>query len=186
MKDTPVPGPRQFATTHWSLVAAAGLDQAGQTRAREALEELCRTYWYPLYAFIRRHGHSEDAARDLTQAFFCAMIERRGWSEVSAKRGRFRAFLLAACKNFLANARRHGATLKRGGDVVHLSIDEAFAESTYAIECAATRSPEELYARCWANTIIRHAMESLGDEYRARNQSDLYDTIKDCVIRVRH
>jgi RNA polymerase sigma-70 factor (ECF subfamily) len=98
LKDSP--SPRQFATTHWSLVGAALTDEASQTRAREALEELCRTYWYPLYAFVRSRGYSATDAQDLTQAFFARIIETDGLASADRERGRFRSYLLGALKHF--------------------------------------------------------------------------------------
>ncbi|UCG58901.1 MAG: hypothetical protein JSU70_05180, partial [Phycisphaerales bacterium] len=117
MKNTPVPGPRHFVTTHWSLVSTAKADEASQTLAREALEELCRTYWYPLYAFVRSRGYSADDAQDLTQAFFARIIETGGFASADRERGRFRSYLLGAMKHFLANEWHKAQTQKRGGQV---------------------------------------------------------------------
>ena len=121
MKD--LPGPRPFATTHWSLVDAARPDEASQTRAGEALEELCRVYWYPLYAFVRSRGYSAVDAQDLTQAFFARIIETGGFTSADRERGRFRSYLLGAMKHFLANEWDRAQTQKRGGQVQFIEWD---------------------------------------------------------------
>jgi len=124
MKDQPSPpAPQRFETTHWSLVAAAQPDEVSLTRAREALEELCRAYWYPLYAFVRSRGYSAADAQDLTQAFFARIIETGGLASADRERGRFRSYLLGAMKHFLANEWHRGQTQKRGGQVRFVEWD---------------------------------------------------------------
>src|ERR1051325_3144768 len=109
----PQNGPAQFATTHWSVVLAAGQNDSSQ--AAESLEKLCRTYWYPLYLFIRRSGHNEESAKDLTQSFFERLLEKNFLGQVNREKGKFRSFLLASVKHFLANEWDRSQTLKRGG-----------------------------------------------------------------------
>jgi DNA-directed RNA polymerase specialized sigma24 family protein len=122
----------RFATTHWSLVVAAR--EPDSPEAREALSQLCRAYWYPLYAFIRRQGHTADQAQDLTQEFFARLLEHRFLGQVDRDRGRFRAFLLAACKHFLANEYDRAHAQKRGGGRAAVSLDLAGAEGRYRLE----------------------------------------------------
>ena len=117
MKNIPAPGPREFPTTHWSLVVAAKPDEVSRSRARKALEELCRAYWYPLYAFVRYRGYSSDEAQDLTQSFFARLIETGGFASADPERGRFRSYLLGAMKHFLANEWHRARAQKRGGGV---------------------------------------------------------------------
>src|SRR5262245_52119700 len=127
-------GAAAFQTTRWSLVVAAGGDNS--SAARVALESLCELYWYPLYAYVRRHGRSPDDARDLTQAFFASLIERGDFEQLTPDRGRFRAFLLASLKHFLANDVARRRTLKRGGGVAPVSLPLDHAEERYAREPA--------------------------------------------------
>jgi RNA polymerase sigma-70 factor (ECF subfamily) len=143
-------GPRQFATTQWSLVGAANLDEASQTRAREALEELCRAYWYPLYAFVRSHGHSAADAQDLTQAFFTRIIEAGGFASADRERGRFRSYLLGAMKHFLANEWHRAQTQKRGGQVQFIEWDALDTEARYAGAVNQSDDPEHFFDREWA------------------------------------
>ena len=125
-------GPRWFATTHWSVVLAARA--GGDTRAATALETLCRTYWYPLYAYVRRHGHNVHDAQDLTQAFFARFLERDYLADVEPHKGRFRSFLLAALKHFLADEKDKARAQKRGGDRALISLDAQAADDRYRLE----------------------------------------------------
>jgi len=165
MKDPP--GPRQFATTHWSLVGAAKLDGASQTRAREALEELCRAYWYPLYAFVRSRGYSAADAQDLTQAFLARIVETDGFASADRERGRFRSYLLGAMKHFLANEWRRSQTQKRGGQV-------QFVEGT----SKQSVDPEHLFDREWALETIAGTLQTLGDEMARAGKSKQFDALK--------
>jgi RNA polymerase sigma-70 factor (ECF subfamily) len=178
MKDTPVPGPRQFATTHWSLVAAAGLDQAGQTRAREALEELCRTYWYPLYAFVRSRGYSAVDAQDLTQAFFTQIIETGGFASADSRRGRFRSYLLGAMKHFLANEWHRAQTKKRGGKVKFIEWDALDPEARYSQASNHSDNPDLLFDREWALQTITGALQALREEMAKAGKTELFDALK--------
>jgi len=182
MKEMPAPGPRQFATTHWSLVGAAQSDEAGQTRAREALEELCRAYWYPLYAFVRNRGYSAVDAQDLTQAFFAQIIETDGFASADRTRGRFRSYLLGAMKHFLANEWHRARTQKRGGQVQFVEWDALDPESRYAGAAPeAAQDPEHLFDREWALETIAAALQNLRDEMAQAGKSEQFDALKGCL-----
>jgi len=176
MKDPP--GPRQFATTHWSLVGAAKPDEASQTRAREALEELCRAYWYPLYAFVRSRGYSAVDAQDLTQAFFARIIETGGFASADRERGRFRSYLLGAMKHFLANEWHRAQTQKRGGQVQFIEWDALDLEARYAGASKQSDNPEHLFDREWALETIAGALQALRDEMVKAGKSEQFDALK--------
>jgi len=178
MNDSPVPGPRQFATTHWSLVDAARADEASQTRARAALEELCRAYWYPLYAFVRNRGYSAVDAQDLTQAFFARIIETGGFASADRERGRFRSYLLGAMKHFLANEWHRAQTQKRGGQVQFIEFDALDPEARYAGAAKESDDPEHLFDREWALQTIAGALQALRDEMARVGKSDQFDALK--------
>jgi len=152
-------GREAFFTTRWTLVAAAG--RKSDAEARSALEELCRTYWYPLYAHVRRRGHSKEDAEDLTQAFFARLLEKNPFDGLAPELGRFRSFLLAALKNFLANEWDKSRAQKRGGGSMPISLDWQDAESRYQIEPADHLSPDKLYDRAWALTLLERVMRRL-------------------------
>ena len=178
MKDTPVPGPRQFVTTHWSLVGAARPDEASQSRAREALEELCRTYWYPLYAFVRSGGYSAADAQDLTQAFFARIIETGGFASADRQRGRFRSYLLGAMKHFLANEWHRAQTQKRGGRVRFIEFDALDPEARYAGASEQSDNPEYLFDREWALETVAGALQELREKMTKAGKSDQFDALK--------
>ncbi len=178
MKDTPVPGPRQFATTHWSLVGAAKPDEAGQTCAREALEELCRAYWYPLYAFVRSRGYSAVDAQDLTQTFFARFIETDGFASADRKRGRFRSYLLGAMKHFLANEWHRAQTQKRGGQVQFIEWDALDPEARYAEASKQSDNPEYLFDSEWALQTVAGALKALREEMAKAGKSELFNALK--------
>ena len=173
--------PRQFATTHWSLVDAAKSDDASQTRAREALEELCRAYWYPLYAFVRSRGYSAVDAQDLTQAFFARIIETCGLSSAARERGRFRSYLLGALKHFLANEWYRGQTQKRGGQVQFIEWDALDPESRYAGVSDKSDNPEHLFDREWALETISVALKMLRDEMEKAGKGEQFEALKCCL-----
>jgi RNA polymerase sigma-70 factor (ECF subfamily) len=172
------PEPRQFATTHWSLVAAAKPDEASQSRAREALEELCRTYWYPLYAFVRSRGHSAADAQDLTQAFFARIIEMGGFASADRERGRFRSYLLGAMKHFLANEWHRARTQKRGGRVQLIEWDALDPETRYAGAPKQQDDPEHVFDREWALETIGAALQVLRDEMVQAGKREQFDALK--------
>ena len=142
-----------FVTTHWSVVLAAGLDES--TIARNALEQLCRTYWYPLYVYTRRRGYGVEEAKDLTQEFFLRLIERKSLGQVEESRGRFRYFLLAALKHFLSDEWDKANALKRGGGLIFISLDAKDPEERYHLEPRDEVTPEKAYQRRWALTMLR-------------------------------
>ena len=146
--------------------------------ARQALEELCRAYWYPLYAFVRRQGHQSHDAQDLTQEFFTRLIAKHWLEGLEPGRGKFRAWLLAAMKHFLCNEWDRAHAAKRGGGQMLLSIDEATAESRYLREPAAVDNPELLYDRRWALTLLERVMARLREEFSGAGKSELFDVIK--------
>jgi RNA polymerase sigma factor (sigma-70 family) len=176
MKDPP--GPRHFATTHWSLVCAARPDEVSQTRARNALEELCRAYWYPLYAFVRSRGYSAVDSQDLTQAFFARIIETSGFASADRERGRFRSYLLGAMKHFLANEWHRAKTQKRGGQVKFIEWDAFDPEARYAGASEQPDNPEHLFDREWALQTIAGALQELRDEMMKAGKSEQFETLK--------
>jgi RNA polymerase sigma-70 factor (ECF subfamily) len=166
---------RSFATTRWSLVLHAREDSAG---AHAALSTLCRDYWYPLYAYVRRQGSSPHDAQDLTQEFFARLIEK-GWLDaVVRERGRFRSFLLAAMKHFLANERDKAQAQKRGGGVVWLSIDDATAEGRYREEPIDTATAEKLFERRWACTLLEQVLARLREEMVEAGKGAQFEMLK--------
>jgi RNA polymerase sigma-70 factor (ECF subfamily) len=152
-----------FATTHWSLVLAAR-DRASP-QSRQALAELCAAYWYPLYAYVRRRGHDADQAQDLTQEFFARLLEKDYLRVVDRAKGKFRSFLLAALQHFLSNEYDRARARKRGGGRV-LSIDYLAAEDRYRLEPAHTLTPEKLFERRWALTLLDQVLVRLSAEWR--------------------
>jgi len=165
-----------FATTHWTVVLAAGRRSTPQSD--RALEELCRTYWYPLYAYVRRHGHSKEDAEDLTQGFFARFLERNFLEGVSSEKGRFRAFLLVALKHFLANEWDKSQRQKRGGGVAQLSLDWQDADTRYQIDPADQLSPDKLYDRAWALTLLEQVIRRLRDECAADGKGQMFEQLK--------
>lgn len=166
-----------FATTHWTVVVAAGGRSAPQ--ADEALAELCRTYWYPLYAYVRRRGTSRQDAEDLTQGFFARFLERNYLDGLSSEKGRFRAFLLAALKHFLANEWDRAGRLKRGGGEAPLSLDWQSADTRYQIDPADQLSPDRLYDRAWAVTLLERVILRLRAENVAEGKAaTLFEELK--------
>lgn len=174
----PLPGPRGFATTHWSLVLAATSDEASQGHARAALEELCRAYWYPLYAFVRQRGVESHEAQDLTQSFFARLIEKGGLASADPNRGRFRSYLLGALKHFLSNEWHRARTQKRGGHENVLELDALDPEARYALEPAWTGDPDAGFDREWALESTARAMRALRAEAEASGKSEQFEALK--------
>jgi RNA polymerase sigma-70 factor (ECF subfamily) len=168
-----------FATTRWSLVAAA--QDASAPAAREALAELCAAYWFPVYAYVRRRGHDHHAAQDLTQGFFARLLEKNDLAAADRTRGRFRSFLLAACQHFLANQHDHAAAKKRGGGRVHVPLDFADADGRYSREPADATTPERVFDRQWALGVLERVLAGLRDEYAESGRAKLFDAIKGCL-----
>ena len=161
----PPDGAREFTSTHWSLVLCAGDSQAPESA--EALEKLCRAYWYPLYAYVRCRGYGPEEACDLTQEFFAQLLQKRWLREADPNRGRFRTFLLSSLAHFLANDWRASQTLKRGGGRQLIALDGLEAEERFALEPRDMATPDALYERRWALTLIGRAQDRLRDEQLA-------------------
>jgi len=159
--------PRDFRTTHWSMVLRAGDSQSPDSA--QALERLCRTYWYPLYAFVRRKGHSHEEAQDLTQGFFEKLLSKDYLADADRQRGKFRTFLLTSFSHFLANEWDRSRTLKRGGNVVLVSLDaEAEAEERYKLEPVDNASADKIFEQRWAHTLMATVLERLAAETEAK------------------
>ncbi len=152
----------RFATTSWKTVMAAR--EAPSTESREALEALCRTYWYPLYAFVRSQGHDADEGRDLTQAYFAELLEKGYLGDYDPARGRFRVFLMTSVKHFLSKQREKARAWKRGGRLEVLSLDVQDIEGRYRYEPADRLTPEEIFERRWALTVLERALARLREE----------------------
>ena len=143
-----------------------------------ALEELCRAYWYPLYAYVRRHGHSKEDAEDLTQGFFATFLKRNYLEGLSSERGRFRAFLLAALKHYLANEYDRASRQKRGGGVAPISLDWHDADARYQIDPPDQLSPDKLYDRAWATTLLEQVITRLRTECAAEGNAAVFEQLK--------
>jgi RNA polymerase sigma-70 factor (ECF subfamily) len=166
----------RFATTHWSLVLAARDRAAPQSR--EALAALCAVYWYPLYAYVRRSGREANQAQDLTQEFFARLLEKDYLQVVDREKGKFRSFLLAALRHFLLNEYDHATARKRGGGRALLSIDARHAEGHYSREPAHVETPEKLFERRWALTLLDQVLTRLREEMAQAGKERLFDGLK--------
>ena len=166
----------RFVTTRWSIVLAAG--ERATPDARDALTHLCAAYWYPIYAYVRRHGHDPDEAQDLTQSFFARLLEKHVVEDVRRERGRFRSFLLGALKHFLANEWRREHAQKRGGNLSITSIDVGDGETRYAHEPAHARTPEQVFERRWALTVLDNVLRALESETAAEGKANLFERLK--------
>jgi DNA-directed RNA polymerase specialized sigma24 family protein len=166
-----------FHTTQWTVVLAARRGGDG-TEVREALANLCATYWYPLYAFIRRQGSSPHETEDLTQEFFCRFLERNALASVRPSAGRFRSFLLACLKNFLANERERGRAQRRGGGCVLLPLDTGDADGRYLLEPADHLTPEAMFERRWAFTVLERTMTELRREWSTGQKGQPWEELE--------
>lgn len=165
-----------FVTTRWSLViAAGGIDD---DRAADALEKLCRSYWYPLYAYVRRGGRSPEDAQDLTQEFFARLLARRDIAAANREKGRFRSYLLGSLKHFLADEWDKSQAAKRGGGAKVFSLDDERPEARYAVEVAGGDPPEREFDRRWATTVLDHALRRLRAEYADAGKEPLFTALK--------
>lgn len=173
--DSQVESDDPFETTRWSLVLAVGQDAVS---AGDALESLCQTYWYPLYAYVRRRVADIHEAQDLTQAFFEQLLEKRTIENADPHRGRFRAFLLTACKRFLVNEWHKKQAVKRGGGRPVLSLDFDSAESKLSVAAVDTLTPELIYEQQWAMVLLASVLEKLRQEYQAREKHEQFDHLK--------
>src|SRR5437773_8900504 len=168
-------GAAVFATTHWSVVLEA---QGESPAAQDALEKLCRTYWRPVYAFIRRQGVGIEEAEDFTQGFFAQLLERKRLSAVRKERGRLRSFLLGALKYFLADERRRAMAIKRGKGQRLIPLERLRVDERIEMESSDPVTAEMIYERRWALTILEHVLSRLKDEYRAVGNAALFDSLK--------
>jgi RNA polymerase sigma-70 factor (ECF subfamily) len=168
-------GPAVFATTHWSVVLAA---RDGGSGADGALESLCRIYWYPLYAFVRRRGYEAHDAQDLTQEFFARLLEKDFLRGVDRTKGKFRSFLLAALEHFLANEWRRANAIKRGRGLAFIPLNDETAEAQYLQLAVSGLSPEQLFEQQWATTLLEQAVIRLRDEFIAEGKGPLFEQQK--------
>jgi len=169
-------GPPAFVTTHWSMVLAAG--RSDTTRAHGALSRLCQIYWQPLYAYVRRLGHPPHDAQDLTQEFFARLLQKNYLADADQSRGRFRSFLLAALKHFLANEWDKAAAQKRGGGQIPIPINPGTAETSWSFEPADATPAEKIYERRWALTLLDQVLRRLRQEYAESGRETLFEQLK--------
>jgi RNA polymerase sigma-70 factor (ECF subfamily) len=170
-----------FATTHWSVVLAA--KDSRSPEAAQALEHLCRTYWYPLYAFVRRKGSPPEDAQDLTQAFFERLIEKSFLKDVAPERGRFRSFLLAALGHFLADEWDRVKAAKRGGGFRFISLDQETIEDRYRSDASGAESPERHFDRLWAEAVMDRALAELENEHQAPGKAAQFEALVEFLAR---
>jgi RNA polymerase sigma-70 factor (ECF subfamily) len=185
MRQTPVPVTdsgvaTRFTTTHWSVVVAAGA--APSAASERALEVLCRAYWYPLYAYLRRGGRSPHDAQDLVQEFFKRLLSSDWISRADPNKGRFRTFLLCGLQNFLGNEWQKANRLKRGGGHAVISLDAATAEQRYALEPAELASPDKLFDRRWAMTILESVLDRLQHEEAEANAGERFEVLRSTLL----
>jgi RNA polymerase sigma-70 factor (ECF subfamily) len=169
-------GNLSFEDTQWSLVRNAA--QGTDTAAEQALEHVCRSYWYPLYAYVRRQGYAPQEAEDLTQAFFARLLEKNYLGQANQERGRFRSFLLACLRHFLSDERDRLHTQKRGGNLVAISLDAEAGEVRYQTEFVERSTPEELFDHRWAVTALERAQTRLHQEYLAAGKDELFQGLR--------
>ena len=168
-----------FATTHWSVVLTA---QDESPAAQEALEKLCRTYWRPIYSFVRRQGIRPEEAEDLTQGFFALLLERRDLSSVRKEKGRLRSYLLASVKHFLADEWRHAMAVKRGKGHWLIPFDELRESERIDVERSDRLTADQIYERRWALTVLEQVMARLRDEYRSAGNLRFFDRMKKMLM----
>lgn len=171
-------GGSAFVTTHWSVVLAA---QGSSPAADEALEKLCRTYWRPIYSFVRREGRTIEDAQDLTQSFFARFLERRDLDAVRQEKGRLRSYLLVSLKHFLINERQRATSIKRGEGYSLISLEELLAHERNDPEPRDAFTADRVYERRWALTVLNEVLAGLGEEYRAAGNSDLFVRFKELL-----
>jgi RNA polymerase sigma-70 factor (ECF subfamily) len=169
---TPMQQGAWFTTTHWSIVLHA--QDPASPEAKEALERLCRAYWYPLYVFVRRQGYDDAAAKDLTQGFFAKLLEKNYLADVHPEKGRFRSFLMVAIKHFISDHRDKARAQKRGGGRTFVSWDDTSGEDRYRHEPVDLMDAEKLFERRWVLTLMEQAGNRLKEEYRAAGKAELF------------
>ncbi len=166
-----------FATTRWSMVLKAGKG-SDTTASSTALANLCQIYWYPLYAYVRRRGHSAEDAQDLTQAFFEQLLERRSLANADPNLGRFRSYILGAMNHFLNNEWKQARAKKRGGDCQLISLDLIAAEERFDLEPVDNAAPDKAFEKQWALTLLSEVLNRLEAEYQSQNRAELFSVIK--------
>jgi DNA-directed RNA polymerase specialized sigma24 family protein len=167
-----------FASTRWTIVLEAGKSQTPPDEALSALSELCRIYWRPIFLFLRRQGSNLEDAQDLTQGFFAHLIESRAYARADPEKGRFRSFLLGALKHFVAHARAHDRTQKRGGGMILAQLDTAaIAQADARAVSVPAWSAEHVYEREWAETLLRQALNRLSEECALAGKDDLFEQL---------
>ena len=171
-------GPRTFPNTRWSLVLAARQPQSPESAA--ALETICRAYWYPLYAYVRRAGQSPPDAQDITQEFFCRLLEKRWLDSADRQKGKLRTFLVVALKHFMSNEQRRASAQRRGGGQAHALFDTAFAESRYAAD-SHSLAPDETFDQQWALTLLNLTVNRLRDEFSVAGKPEDFEILKSCL-----
>jgi RNA polymerase sigma factor (sigma-70 family) len=171
--------PRMFPHTRWSLVLAATRKNSPESAA--ALESLCSAYWYPLYAYVRRCGQSPHDAQDLTQDFFCRLLEKRWLDSADRERGRLRTFLIVALKNFMRNEWRRASAQRRGGGHTHAQFDTTVAESRYAADTHSL-APDETFDQQWALTLLDLTVNRLRSEFAAAGKPGDFEALKACLM----
>lgn len=175
-RDPNAGGAREFIPTAWTMILKAKKEDASS--CLEAMDHLCRAYWYPVYAFVRRQGYTSMDAQDVTQELLAGLMSPAGLARVERGRGRFRSYMLGAVKHLLAKRREKEGTMKRGGNVVKVPIDEQDAEGRYLHEPADRRTPESLLNFCWARNVLAEAMTRLERDYRAAGKGPLFDDLR--------
>lgn len=168
-----------FRTTHWTVVLAAARSGAPQTR--EAMGKLCQTYWYPLYAFIRRRGHNDADAKDLTQGFFFRLLDKNYLEGITIEGGKFRSYLLTLLNHFMSDERERARALKRGGGQTLISIDEESEEGLHYNEPTIDVTPEVEFERTWAMALLNEVMGKLRREYAAEGNAELFEALRPCL-----
>jgi len=171
-------GPVAFTTTHWSVVLEA---QGESPAAQEALEKLCRTYWRPIFAFLRRQGRPPEEAEDITQGFFAQLLERGKFSAIRKEKGRLRSFLLGALKYFVADEQRRAMAIKRGSGLRPIPLEELRAGDRIEMEPSDPMTAEMIYERRWALTVLERVLSGLKDEYLAADNAALFDSLKELL-----
>ena len=176
MLSLPEGAQRQFHTTHWSAVLAAG--EVGTDQAEAALSRLCQTYWFPVYAFIRKKGHSPEQAQDFTQEFFAGFLEKNYVAKAARDRGRFRVFLMTSVENFLHNQHDREQAQKRGGGQKLLSLDYQDAEERFRVEPVDETDPVRIFEQQWAATLLETVLNRLRDEFNAEGRAGLFEDLQ--------
>jgi len=169
-----------FVTTRWSVVLMAG--HSDTAHAQAALEKLCRAYWYPLYAYVRRRGQSPEDAKDLTQEFFARLLERNWIGRADQQRGRFRSFLLSAMNHFLADEWDKARAQKRGGGQIPVPLQFDTAETRYGYEPVDNTTPEQNFERRWALTLLDTVLQRLHSEYEQEGRAEFFAALHPCLV----